>query len=120
MNVYTISIEREYEVCTLSNETGNIMPDLATLWRWDLEGRNRVLLGFASDLDTAQRILLQNFNMPTEAVFFSRAKVFRWFKAFSEGRESNEDGPRSGKLSSSKTDENADRIRDIVRSDRRL
>ncbi|KAJ8950816.1 hypothetical protein NQ318_012678 [Aromia moschata] len=28
-----------YEVCKLSNETGNIAPDLATLRRWDLEGR---------------------------------------------------------------------------------
>ncbi|KAJ8946427.1 hypothetical protein NQ318_014413 [Aromia moschata] len=28
-----------YEVCTLSNETGNVAPDLATLQRRDLEGR---------------------------------------------------------------------------------
>jgi hypothetical protein len=65
-----------------------------------------VLSGFASDLGTAQRSVL------------SRAQIFRWFKAFSEERESIEDEPRSGRPS--RTDENVDRIRDLVRSDRRL
>ncbi|GFW48595.1 protein GVQW3 [Trichonephila clavipes] len=50
----------------------------------------------------------------------SRAQVFWWFKAFSEGRESIEDKPRSGRPSVSKTAENVVRVRDLVRSDRRL
>ncbi|GFV00607.1 HTH_48 domain-containing protein [Trichonephila clavipes] len=50
----------------------------------------------------------------------SRAQVFRRFKAFSEGRESIEDEPRSGRPSVSKTAENVVRVRDLVRSDRRL
>ena len=50
----------------------------------------------------------------------SRAQVFRWFKAFSEGREAIEDEPRSGRPSTAKTDENVIRVRDLVRSDRRL
>ena len=41
----------------------------------------------------------------------SRSQVFKWNKAFSEGRESTEDEPRSGRLSTSKTE-------DTVRSDR--
>ncbi|GFV76466.1 protein GVQW3 [Trichonephila clavipes] len=50
----------------------------------------------------------------------SRAQVFRWFKAFLEGRESIEDEPHSERPSVSKTAENVVRVRDIVRSDRRL
>ncbi|PRD27291.1 UNVERIFIED_CONTAM: hypothetical protein NCL1_35751 [Trichonephila clavipes] len=50
----------------------------------------------------------------------SRAHVFRGFKAFSEGRQSIEDEPRSGRPSVSKTAENVVRVRDLVRSDRRL
>ncbi|GFW79456.1 putative mariner transposase [Trichonephila clavipes] len=50
----------------------------------------------------------------------SRVQVFRWFKAFSEGRESNEDEPRSGRHSVSKTAENVIRVSDLVRSDCRL
>lgn len=50
----------------------------------------------------------------------SRAQVFRWFKAFSEGIELIEDEPRSRRPSTSKNDENIIRFRDLVRSDRRL
>ncbi|GFU24727.1 protein GVQW3 [Trichonephila clavipes] len=50
----------------------------------------------------------------------SRDQVFRRFKAFSEGRESIEDEPRSGRTSVSKTAENVVRIQDLLRSDRRL
>ncbi|KAJ8955032.1 hypothetical protein NQ318_000464 [Aromia moschata] len=72
----TTALSPTYEVCKLSNETGNVAPGLAILRRRGLEGRNSVLLGLASDLDTAQRILLQNFNTPTETVFFQEPRFF--------------------------------------------
>jgi len=50
----------------------------------------------------------------------SRTQVFRWHKAFLDGRESVEDEPRCGRPCTSKTDENVTKVRDLVRSDRRL
>ena len=50
----------------------------------------------------------------------SRAQVFSWHKSFLEGREQVEDEPRAGRLSTSKTDDNVERVRSLVRSDRRL
>ena len=50
----------------------------------------------------------------------SRIQVFRWHKAFLDGRESVEDEPHSGRPCTSKTDENVTKVRDLVRSDRRL
>ena len=41
-------------------------------------------------------------------------------KSFLEGREQVEDEPHAGRLSTSKTDDNVERVRSIVRSDRRL
>ena len=50
----------------------------------------------------------------------SRAQVFRWHKSFLEGREQVEDEPHAVRLSTSKTDDNVERVRALVRSDRRL
>ena len=50
----------------------------------------------------------------------SRTQVFRWHKAFLDGRESVEDEPRCGRPCTSKTEENVTKVRDHVRSGRRL
>ncbi|KAJ8943951.1 hypothetical protein NQ318_013531 [Aromia moschata] len=82
-------------MCKLSNETGNVAPDLATLRRRDLKGRFCFRFGHSAT-DTFAK--LQHAYRDS---IFSRIQVgFRWFKAFSEGRESIEDEPR--------------RIRDLV------
>ena len=50
----------------------------------------------------------------------SRAQVFRCHKSFLEGREQVEDEPRMGIPSTSKTDDNVESVRSLVRSDRRM
>ncbi|KAJ8951899.1 hypothetical protein NQ318_019877 [Aromia moschata] len=50
----------------------------------------------------------------------SRTRVFEWFKRFKEGRETTEDDPRPGRLSTSKTDENIGKIGKSIREDSRL
>ena len=50
----------------------------------------------------------------------SRAQVFKWHKSFLEGREQVKDEPLAGRLSTSKTDDNVEKVRSLVRSDSRL
>jgi len=47
----------------------------------------------------------------------SRAQLFIWHKSFLEGREQVEDEPCAGRLSISKTEDNVERVRSLVRSD---
>ena len=50
----------------------------------------------------------------------SRSRVFDWHRRFKEGREDLDDDPRAGRPSTSKTEENVERVRQVVRGDRRL
>jgi len=50
----------------------------------------------------------------------SRTQVFKWYKAFSAGCESIKDEPCSGRPSTSKTENNVEKVRALVRSDHRL
>ena len=50
----------------------------------------------------------------------SSAQVFRWHKAFKDGREAVEDEQRSGRPSTSRTDENVAFIKAAMDRDRRL
>jgi hypothetical protein len=47
----------------------------------------------------------------------SRTQVFRWHKSFLEGREQLKDEHRAGRPSSSKTDDNVERVRSFMRSE---
>ncbi|GFX16759.1 protein GVQW3 [Trichonephila clavipes] len=50
----------------------------------------------------------------------SRARVFEWFKRFKDGRQDVEDDSRPGRPSTSKTDENVEKVACLIRSGRRL
>jgi transposase len=48
----------------------------------------------------------------------SSAQVYRWHKAFKDGRESVEDEQRAGRVSSSKTQRNVDAVMSVLNRDR--
>ena len=50
----------------------------------------------------------------------SRTCLLEWHRRFKEGREEVEDDHTSGRPSTSRTDKNVERVRQKVRSDRRL
>ncbi|GFV86352.1 protein GVQW3 [Trichonephila clavipes] len=50
----------------------------------------------------------------------SRARVSEWFKRFKDGRQDVEDDSRPGRPSTSKTDENVEKVASLIRPDRRL
>jgi len=50
----------------------------------------------------------------------SRAGVSEWHKRFSEGKESVKDDDRPGRPRTAVTDDNIEKLRDVIRKDRRL
>ena len=76
------------------------------------------------------KFLLRLGKTPTEALkllqevydddTMSRTHLFERHRRFKEGREEVEDDHRSGRPSSSRTDENVERVRQKLRSDRHL
>ena len=76
------------------------------------------------------KFLVRHGKTPTEApkllqeVYgddtMSRTRFFEWHRRFKEEKEEVEDDDRSGRLSTSRTDENGERVGQKVPSDRRL
>jgi len=50
----------------------------------------------------------------------SRTVIFKWHKAFKEGRENVEDDSRSGRPISSTNDQNVEMVRAVIAKDRRM
>ncbi|XP_042236972.1 protein GVQW3-like [Homarus americanus] len=87
-----------------------------------------------SDCKTEQRVNIkflvkltksssETFQLLTEAYgedCMSRARVFEWHKRFSEGRETVKDDDRPGRPRTAVTDDKIEKIRDMIRKNRRL
>jgi len=82
--------------------------------------KERCAITFCVKLDESATVTYEKLQRAYGEHFLSRAQVFRWQKSFLEGREQVEDEPRAGRASTSKTDDNVERVRSLVRSDRRL
>ena len=86
------------------------------------------LVTFAMQENIEQRYAInksatETFASLTEAygdATLSRIMVFKWHKAFKEGRENAEDDRRSGRPISSTNDQNVEVVRAVMAKDRRL
>ena len=70
-----------------------------------------------------KKLATETFQLLTEAYgedCMSRARVFEWHKRFSEGRESLKDDDRPGRPRTAVTDDNIERVRDVILKDQRL
>ena len=50
----------------------------------------------------------------------SKTKVYEWYKRFQHGREEIEENDRPGRPSTSRTDENVEKVKEMVMNDRRI
>ena len=50
----------------------------------------------------------------------SKKRVYEWYKRFQDGREDVEDDERAGRPRTSTTDENAEKVKEMVINDRRI
>ena len=80
----------------------------------------RCAIKFCVKLGESATVTYEKLQRAYEEHSPSRAQVFRWHKSILEGREQVEDEPRAGRPSTSKTDDNVERVRSLVRSYRRL
>jgi len=86
----------------------------------DCKSEQRVNIKFLVKL---KKSATETFQLVTEAYgddCMSHARVFEWHKRFSEGRESLKDDDRPGCQCTAVTDDNTEKVRDVIRKDRRL
>ena len=107
---------------------------VTVLWKFDKIRNFWLFFSLVRRMSVEQRInlkfLVRLGKTPTEALkllqkvygddTMSRTCLLEWHRRFKEGREEVEDDHTSGRPSTSRTDKNVERVRQKVRSDRRL
>ena len=82
--------------------------------------RQRINIKFCVKLGKTATEILKMLRDVYEDSSMSRTRVFERHKRFVEGREDVEDDAKSGRPCTSTTDTNIEKVRQLVRSDRRL
>lgn len=83
----------------------------------ELNLQQRVCIKFCvKNGGTTLKMLEKSFGNDT----LKKTVVYQWYERFRSGRESVNDDERSGRPSTSKTDENIDKIKDWMTVDRKL
>ena len=80
----------------------------------------RYAIKFCAKLGKSGSETLQLLRTAYGDAVLSSAQVFRWHKAFKDGRESVEDEQRAGRPSTARTENNVARVKVVLDRDRRL
>lgn len=64
--------------------------------------------------------VLEMLNIAFGESTISKTRVYEWYKRFQEGREDVEDDERPGRPSTSISDENVEKVKEIIMNDRRI
>ena len=80
------------------------------------EQRANIKLLFKLEISATENVQLLTEAYGEDCV--SRARVFQWHKRFLEGRESVKDDDRPGRPRTAVTEDNIEKVRDVIRKDR--
>ena len=82
--------------------------------------KQRYAIKFCVKLNKSATETFASLTEAYEDATLLRTVVFKWHKAFKEGRENVEDDPRSGRPVSSTNDQNVEVVRTVMAKDRRM
>jgi len=80
----------------------------------------RYVIKFCAKLGKSGSETLQLLRTAYGGAVLSSSQVFRWYKAFKDGRESNEDEQCAGCPSTSRNENNVPHVKAVLDRDRRL
>ena len=80
----------------------------------------RWAIKFCTKLDKTAAETHELLKQAYEEFALSYVQVTRWMKKFKGGQEGVDDDPRSGRPSTSQSDENVTRVRELLNADRRM
>jgi len=85
-----------------------------------MDHEQRINMKFCFKLQKSAKETYEMSKLVYGDVAVTMKMVYKWFKQFCNGCESVEDEERSGCPSTSKTQENVERVNEMIRSNRRL
>jgi hypothetical protein len=86
----------------------------------DVKKEQRVAIKFFSKVDFSATKTVELIQKAYGDAAFSRITIFEWHRRFREGRESVKDDEHSGRLTTSRTDDNIATIDKMVKEDRNV
>jgi hypothetical protein len=86
----------------------------------DMNLEQRINIKFCVKIDENASEMVALLTMAYGEYAMKKSIVFEWHRRFKEGQENVQDDPRSGQPKTQRTGANVDRVRTLVRSDRKL